>query len=103
MITENKPSVKTCWKILKDHGKSTNWYDIGMVLDIPFSDRDELQKDTNRNASAKLEYVLIKWFEKNPSVTWEMFKNALEDLQYRDCIDSMRHNKQYVDYNYYYY
>ena len=89
MTTENDPpTIRKCWKILTN--KSAKWNDIGIILDIPYNYREQLRTDIIKNPSAKLEDVLIKWFEQNSPVTWEMFRNALEELEYKDCIEELK-------------
>ena len=59
------------------------------MLGVPFNEREELQMDPMRNASGKLEVILQKWFQSNPSVTREMFKSVLKELGYNDCVEEL--------------
>ena len=59
------------------------------MLDVLINDREELQKDPMRDDSGKLEVILQKWFQSNPSVTREMFKSVLKELGYNDCVEEL--------------
>ena len=81
-ILKKSPEVDDVFDLIKEH--SANWYDLAIELKIDENTRTTLHNDARLTNHGKLERILQKWHQAQPSdVTWEKILEVLESMMLR--------------------
>ena len=81
-ILKKSPEVNDVYKSIKE--QAANWNDLAIELKIDENTRTTLLNDARLTNHGKLEHILQKWHQVQPSdVTWEKILEVLESLMFR--------------------
>ncbi len=88
IILQKIPSHEETCSLLRD--KSSQWNEIGRVLGVPFSKREELSTDPTRNNDSRLEVVVNLWLQKEGDAsTWDQLIRKLQELELNDSVSKI--------------
>ena len=86
---KNKSSYEETCSLLRD--KSSQWNEIGRVLGVPFSKREEFRTDPTRNNDSRLEAVVNLWLQNGGDTsTWDQLIRKLQELGLNDIISKIK-------------
>lgn len=66
-------------QVLKDTEELTDWFSLGIHLDIPTSDLKRIERDYKDPVRCKIE-VIDFWLDNDPEPTWSKLAHAVEDI-----------------------
>ena len=88
IILQKIPSHEETYSLLRD--KSSQWNEIGRVLGVPFSKREEFRTDPTRNIDSRLEAVVNLWLQNGGDTsTWDQLIRKLQELGLNDIISKI--------------
>ena len=88
-ILKKSPDVDDVKDLIKNH--SARWNDFAMALRVDEDTRSSLLQDVKLGSIGKLDHILRKWYEAQPSeVTWEKFLEALDSMELRRTANEMK-------------
>ena len=92
-ILMKSPEKRDVYRFLRK--KSSNWDGFAIELGVALNFRQELTQNSLLNNNSKLDMVLEKWIEAQPSpVTWSQIVYVLEQLEYKDIAREVQHYLQ---------
>ena len=88
-ILKKSPDVDDVKDLIRNH--SAKWNDFAMELRVDEDTRRSLLHDVKLENNGKLDHILRKWYEAQPSeVTWEKVLGVLNSMELRSTANEMK-------------
>ena len=81
-------------QILKDTEEVTDWFFLGIHLDIPTSVLKQIEADYKEPVRSKIEVIEL-WLNHDPEPTWNKLAHAVEDMRgHARVVETLRANHE---------
>ena len=94
-LSGEDPAIPLSLKqVLKDTEEVTDWYFLGIHLDIPTSVLKQIERDCKDTVRSKIE-VIDLWLDNDPEPTWNKLAQAVEDMGgHPKVVETLRANHE---------
>ena len=88
-ILKKSPNVDDVFHLIKNH--SAQWNNFGIALKVDVNTRRSLLQEVRLENDGKLDCILRKWHEAQPSeVTWEKVLEVLDSMELRRTANEVK-------------
>jgi len=94
-LSGEDPAIPLSLKqVLKDTEEVTDWYSLGIHLDIPTSVLKQIERDCKDTVRSRIE-VIDLWLDNDPEPTWNKLAQAIEDMGgHPKVVETLRANHE---------